>query len=423
MPGRSPISPKSRSTRSPSANNRTTDLSESDEDVKYISAANFSTRSTASSHAGSQDDSLLAEDDDDFQEKSYSGSPHQLETKVRSRVGTRTRGSSSTSPGLQTYGGQRLYPDLSDDSFNSIGDGPSPKDGNKNKHKKVYPSLPKVVQDPESRKIKNMPSLQEKLKDDSSRSSNIFFFPVLVLIALILFIYFGGLPRTVGDTADANLNIFEKYIKGIDYLQKEFPQQSPRLWRTLKSSAKHVLNATDPVYPVVVLMAAPIQNFELTKCLAERVASFYQASMTGDSVNVKTCDIRGYKNLQDARQKKALDDEMTQTFSENGGKSFVIVNLQDLAPEAALILHGFCDNDNAPYKDVMILMTLHFSPKDLQPSGNGKFGEEDVEVYLRNLWGRGLVADKVGALLSRVGNNIVIIGEEASESVKKVCKI
>ncbi|KAK3779374.1 hypothetical protein RRG08_052596 [Elysia crispata] len=413
MPGRIPISPKSRSHRSPSSNKQTADLSESEEDVN-ISGHNYSrghsTSSPSFSHVSSQDDSV--QDEDDFQENSYSKSTHQSDSKLRSRVRTRTQGSSSTSP--RTPG--KMYPDLSD---SMSGDGPSHKGESGKKYKPCYPKLEKGDIVTESTQKMGLP--EEEEQDESSISLNkILLVVVLILIAIILLIFYRS-PKPVEDTAD--ISIFEKYITSIDYLQKEFPQQSPRLWRTLKSSAKHVLNATDPEYPVVVLMAALTPNQLVTRCIAEQVASLYQAFLTGDSTNVKTSDMSQYKNLQDARQKETLDNEMTQAFSENGGKSFLIVNLQALAPEAALILHGFCDNDNAPYKDVMILMTLHFSFKDLQLNEKQKFGEEDVEMYLRNLWGRGLVADKVGALLSRVGNNIVIIGEETNASVKNFCKI
>ena len=446
---RSPNSPRNKSPRSP--HTRDSDLSEPEEE-ENLSRRHYNTRSSSpyASNVSGADDSLQDEGD-----LKSSKSPLSAESNVRSRIGTHTRGSPASSSGAD--GSQKMYPDLPDNvgartksklpvspgsggdthmypplSDYRSGDGTgarsksstSPQTGGGS-----HPDLQDLKSgDGPGRKRDNFGrestryGEKEKPQDEiSSNGYNVLYFILIILLGVIGAIYFKVLPSKP-TSSPADISVFEKYTLGIDDLRAKFPQQSSRLWRTLKSSAKHVLNDTDPEYPVVILMAAPKENSYLTQCIAELAAKEFQSSLTGYSGDVKTSDINHFKGLLDGQQKEKLDIEMTRTFTESGGKSFVIVNLQALAPEAALILHGFCDNDNAPYKDVMIVMTLHFDPKDLKLNENKRIAEGDVETYLRNLWGRGLVADKVGALLSRVGNNIVLVADEKSESVKSGCR-
>ncbi|GFR77574.1 torsin-1A-interacting protein 2-like [Elysia marginata] len=420
MPARSPVSPRTRSHRSPSHNVQSEELSESDGDPSNVSKHDHSLR-----YHSSQEESLQHDDDEGRSGDSYTSSPLQSKSKVRSSK-TSTRGSSSTSPGIHsgTVPVPNIYPDLSDSISDTSGDGPSLKGAQKPVKESLYPDLPK---DPKPkfrgrRPLRGMVEEEDHQEESSSYLgvNNLLFFLATILVAISAYIVFSGPSKPV--TNAAGISVFEKYTSRIDELQKHFPKQSSRFWRTLKSSAKHVLNSTDPEYPVVILMAAPIQSSAVTRCVAEQVASVFQSSLTGAEAAIGVSDISLYQSLEDAKQKEALDSKMLDAFSQkSGGKSFVILNLQALAPEAALILHSYCDNDNAPFKDVMIVITLHFSPGQLELNAKQRVGEGDVEAYLRDLWNRGLVGDKVGALLSRVANNIVLVVEETSDNYRKVC--
>ena len=75
--------------------------------------------------------------------------------------------------------------------------------------------------------------------------------------------------------------------------------------------------------------------------------------------------------------------------------------MEALSPEAALLLHGYCDGDNAPYKQAMLILGLYLD----QPVANDKAAES----ALKKMWVSKLSEDKVAALLSRVANNIVLL--------------
>ena len=58
-------------------------------------------------------------------------------------------------------------------------------------------------------------------------------------------------------------------------------------------------------------------------------------------------DVKGSRRLK-AKEIKVELDEALSGLSES--HTAVIHNLESLASQAAMILHGYCDNENAPYK-------------------------------------------------------------------------
>jgi len=75
-----------------------------------------------------------------------------------------------------------------------------------------------------------------------------------------------------------------------------------------------------------------------------------------------------------------------------------------------MIFYRFADNDNAPYKDVAIVLTL-----TLESTDTGS--EKDNVAYneLRKVWGSSLDVDKVEPLLSRIGNSVGFVRPETTQ--------
>uniref|UniRef100_A0A0B6ZFX6 Torsin-1A-interacting protein 1/2 AAA+ activator domain-containing protein n=1 Tax=Arion vulgaris TaxID=1028688 RepID=A0A0B6ZFX6_9EUPU len=212
-----------------------------------------------------------------------------------------------------------------------------------------------------------------------------------------------------------NISPFDRFVSDVNNIEKILYNQNKRLWKTVKASTVHVLHGENSTYPVVILMAFPAQRAHISKCIAKKITSYYDI-VHGLTPVESTTDISQLENLQPALQKETLDKNLYSAFSSNKRKSFFIENLQLLHPEAALLLHGYCDNDNAPYKDVMIVLLLVIDDQDFVD-----YNSADVENYLEQLWSRGLEVDKVKALLSRVANNVVTIEAEDDETFRKAC--
>lgn len=310
-----------------------------------------------------------------------------------------------------------LYPDLK--NIDQDGGGEGSKEVDKSaKHIKsqLYPSLKKESdgESSSSEAIKSLLSDKESTSSDESTKPSVFLIGlIIVVIGLIIFVLymFGEQPKP----DDSVESPFNRFVSHMTSLEKTFPNQNKRLWRTIKASTIHVLNDTQSVYPVVILMASPAWNAHLSRCIARKITSGFesaQAMIPEESV----MDIAQLRNLGPAMQKEKLDESLHLAFTSKKRKSFIIENLQLLHPEAALLLHGYCDNDNAPHKDVMMVMLLHIDEKDVNDVSGSS-----VEGYLDELWSRGLETDKVKALLSRVANNIVIVETEDNEILHNVC--
>ncbi|MCP4466547.1 MAG: hypothetical protein GY813_07350 [Halieaceae bacterium] len=86
-----------------------------------------------------------------------------------------------------------------------------------------------------------------------------------------------------------------------------------------------------------------------------------------------------------------------------------LLHLELLHPAAALTLHAFTDNSNAPYKQAVLVATLEVA----EGGGGGCKLEQVAERALASLWDAELGPDKLAALLSRLVVRVVEVQEEA----------
>ena len=84
-----------------------------------------------------------------------------------------------------------------------------------------------------------------------------------------------------------------------------------------------------------------------------------------------------------------------------------------------MILHGFCDNENAPFKEAVLIFTLELSTKSAINTAIGLTNA--IETTLDKSWGRTLDTDNISALYSRLINSPVIVKSETVEVYQKQC--
>lgn len=290
---------------------------------------------------------------------------------------------SSKSPGTP----KKLYPDIGDHTPSS----PS-----------LYPDLKQEL-------------LSSSILKKSEEKTNLAVILMIacILIGLLLCLFISSNKNIDSVFEDSNDLTFKTFVQNIDELKEDFPSQTRRTWKILQSTAKHVLNRPEPIYPSIVLMSSEMGNSDLTSCLANKISEKFKAS-TGDRTSVFTTDIKSYSHLDSAEQKIRLDEAFLQAFQRGRSKSILVENLQLLSGEAALLLYKYCDNDNAPYKDVLILLTIYGPTGDANMSGN-------IEEYLGSIWRKSIDPDKVEALMSRVANNIVVVNQETKQTLSEKC--
>ena len=101
-------------------------------------------------------------------------------------------------------------------------------------------------------------------------------------------------------------------------------------------------------------------------------------------------------------------------------RAAVIHRLELLPFPSPLLFYSYCDDQNAPYKHVAIIFTVHL-PEEPSLSLSPKEAEAIVEKYLlKKVWLRDDM-DTVAALLSRIANTVVLMNGESSDSLKAYC--
>jgi len=160
------------------------------------------------------------------------------------------------------------------------------------------------------------------------------------------------------------------------------------------SSLKRVMNKPYPSYPAVIIITVPqdTSSSAVSTCLAKELSepSYIDASKLD--------------NRTPEKMKLALDNELTDVLSV--ARAVVIDHIEQLKSEAGLLLHGYSDGDNAPYKDAAMFLVLQTNLREMDESGRL------TEEYLTKLWGGVLGVDEMPALLSRIANSVAALSPE-----------
>jgi len=214
------------------------------------------------------------------------------------------------------------------------------------------------------------------------------------------------------DEVGSNKEIAVKhFFKGADELRRKFPSQTERLWRIMEAATLPIIEEENPTHPAVILLVAAKRSKSVAECLAWRYAELVTESLNAESHATFNCMSCADSHPDDA--KRQLDSILSDAF-DAGSKSGVVLHLEKLPGSAPMIFYRFADNDNAPYKDVAIVLTL-----TLEATDTGS--ERDNVAYdeLRKVWGSSLDVDKVEPLLSRIGNSVAFVRPETEDALSE----
>ncbi|XP_067662415.1 torsin-1A-interacting protein 1-like [Haliotis asinina] len=264
-------------------------------------------------------------------------------------------------------------------------------------YKKLYPDLPPMQKD---ERLAGTPSRRKQISPSVP--------PIIWIGLLVTLLIFGFLYSKSHRKPPSRSPSFQDFVSTVDDLRSSFKSQDKRTWKTIKSSVKHILNATDPEYPAVVLFAVQKDHPMTASCLARRVASLFN-HLTSSVEDDGYVDASLLNHLEARHQKESLDDKIRANFK--SGRSVVIDHLEGLSPSASLLLHGICDNDNAPFKDVFIGIVFYV---------DRELNVRDVDIELEKYFKSELDVDKIGALLTRINNNAVVVRKEEGD-ISSLC--
>ena len=292
-------------------------------------------------------------------------------------------------------------PDLKDGKDDQTLAGESPKTG-----------LGEEQSDPERR---GLLKLFYTLPSCTKSQSGYFSFTGILLVAsVVCFVaFFLGPPK---NDMKADFQSEGVFRNGLGNLQSKFTNQTDRFWKILRIRGSTHLRSKDPSRPLVFLLAAPPAAHEWVDCLAIKLAEML------DSRHKNTlARFHGEKEKANPPdQTKITMDNFLKEKIDVSHKAVLIHHLELLPPPSQLLFHSYCDDQNAPYKHLAIIFTVHM-PVEPSPSLSSKQAEESVKKYLsHDVWAKGgRNADT--SLLSRVADTVVLMNGETSGLARDFC--
>ncbi|XP_052091619.1 torsin-1A-interacting protein 2-like [Mytilus californianus] len=265
---------------------------------------------------------------------------------------------------------------------------------------------------PDSIKKQKLERPINKVKSEKSNNTycGSYFLFVACFLALVGVICFHISDET--STPPDNRNLLEKFNADMKDFQSMFPAQSRRFLKIIRVSLKRIIVENNPDYPAILLLVAPSgsKSSATGTCIAKQLTKNMNTLFNVTSARVINIpnDIR-HNNPDD--EKKDLDNKIKDSFQHEHIRSLAVDHFEQLSPRASLLFHGYCDGDNAPFKNVAIVFILHTElDKDVLQQDSRL-----IDDHLRKLWSSSeypLDQDKIDPLIARVANNAAVITEE-----------
>ena len=265
------------------------------------------------------------------------------------------------------------------------------------------------------RQLKFIHSSNPSTKSPSRYLSLMGIFIVTAMACIVVAIYLGP-PK---NDMKPDFDLEKVFGNGLEELQLSFTNQTERFWKILRNRGKAHLRNKDPSQPLVFLLAAPPAAHEYVDCLAIKLAEMLDPS---HKRNLARIDGEKEKGNHPEQTKKKMDDFLKKKIDARH-RVVLIHHLELLPPPSPLLFHSYCDDQNAPYKELAIIFTVHM-PVELSPSLLPKEAEGSAEKYLSDdVWANKASVDKdaVAALLVRIADTVVLMNGETSGSARDFC--
>ena len=206
--------------------------------------------------------------------------------------------------------------------------------------------------------------------------------------------------------------IRQQFSSDLAQIKAKFPNQSSATWRMIGATLKSPLQPL-PDYPAVLLLVASPPAVLASQCLASQLLEISSNALTAPGLikphpSQIIVNAKDYLGLDPHLAKEKLTDNLHNSLS--SWNTAGINSLELLHPTAALTLHAFADNSNAPYKQSIMIMTIEDDADESDEAGCNV--ETRAEKILSQVWRQELGYDKFSALISRIVVSVANVREE-----------
>lgn len=234
----------------------------------------------------------------------------------------------------------------------------------------------------------------------------------VVIIALLYFIESDDALTDFCDPYKSN-NCSDFLKQQMENLSKKHENQDKRLFHVLRAAAMlHVVYNPKPLRPIVIMVYNCHDRPILEEAIYSDISKVYEAVLSPNRRR-GTLEINCEEFV--GKESDVVQESILKAF-ENGyekeGSRVAVVHHFDLLPSCSVLtFHNLCNNDDAPYKDMAIILTVTGEKKNADMN-ESKALEQIISKKFQEKWKdcpEYLPADKIDAMLSRIANNVVVL--------------
>jgi len=205
----------------------------------------------------------------------------------------------------------------------------------------------------------------------------------------------------------------EMFLEAFHSVGELFRVQTSGFWGVIRAALRPIVLQESPDQPAVVVLVVPSDTRETAACFlhlfTDTLTSLFQ---TTSAVEFFVDAVSG---LSPERVKRLLDDRLRAGLG-SGARIAIVRHLEQLHGESAMMLHAYCDNDNAPFRRTVFILALFVDDTSSEVSETEAF----VEQRLKQLWGEALGTNKFYPLLTRIAHSVVFMRPETSDVLSKI---
>ncbi|XP_050051185.1 torsin-1A-interacting protein 1-like [Dermacentor andersoni] len=257
------------------------------------------------------------------------------------------------------------------------------------------------------------PSRHKKELPPQSQQASYYLYVGALICALVLLVQYliseQPMPLSL---ADRRLGTLREHLRK---LKDTFVAQPEYNWQIIRSSVMDMINDTG-VYsgPAVITFLASVKNERFATCLSQQVATAlsYTFDDGGDYGTIAADEL----SVSEDVARHIIENRCKEVVERRQRHVMVASHLEKWNPDAAMMLHPLCDQENALYKNVTYILTVFTKHEDVSGQRERKEYDHLAENALNNAW-ESMDTNQRHAIISRVTGNVVLVREDSSSCV------
>jgi hypothetical protein len=208
-------------------------------------------------------------------------------------------------------------------------------------------------------------------------------------------------------------------------LQSQFQNQTINFYSTILSCYEHSLEKN--LDPSIILLVFDKLTSKNVNCVTKESSKEYcvtncLAKNLNEQIDYKTLALRSekYQNKHFEAVKHELDEDLVEFFSL--GKIVLIEDIHNLPADSMILVYTYGDDaSTAKYRGIMVLLTYELETdisknKEKSDELNNEYSKLSsfIETSLYDKWSKDIDYDQLRPLLTRIGNNYILVNPEQS---------